>query len=53
MDYEYAYNAYGVVCTEVEIDVLTGQPQLTSSMTVETGELTDAAAAKHRHTCKA
>ena len=28
MDYAYAYNAYGVVCTEVEIDVLTGQPQV-------------------------
>ena len=27
-DYKYAYNAYGVGCTEVEIDVLTGEPQI-------------------------
>ena len=27
-DYQYAYNAYGVGCAEVEIDVLTGQPQI-------------------------
>lgn len=27
-DYKYAYNAYGVGCTEVEIDVLTGQTQI-------------------------
>ena len=28
MDYKYAYNAYGVGCTEMEIDVLTGEPQI-------------------------
>ena len=27
-DYQYAYNVYGVGCAEVEIDVLTGQPQI-------------------------
>ena len=27
-DYKYAYNAYGVGCTEVEIDVLTGELQI-------------------------
>lgn len=27
-DYQYAYNAYGVGCSEVEIDVLTGQTQI-------------------------
>lgn len=27
-DYQYAYNAYGVGCTELEIDILTGQPQI-------------------------
>ena len=27
-DYKFAYNAYGVGCTEVEIDVLTGELQI-------------------------
>lgn len=27
-EYEYAYNVYAVACTEVEIDVLTGEPQI-------------------------
>ncbi|CAI8020059.1 Xanthine dehydrogenase/oxidase [Geodia barretti] len=27
-DYQYSYNAYGVGCTEVEIDVLTGELQI-------------------------
>ena len=27
-EYPFAYNSYGATCAEVEIDVLTGQPQI-------------------------
>lgn len=27
-EYPFVYNSYGATCAEVEIDVLTGQPQI-------------------------